>query len=349
MKIQIEVMPAKCTGRNLHSGGIISAVKWSEISTQVRSYGVCQCCGEKRLQEELHAHETWEFDKDTMVQKLVNIICVCKKCHASIHYNFRLSNKSFRDRDAFLAKAHYMEVNNCSERDFEKDLNRALGQYRVWNQILGEWSMDISYIIRNKYLIYRDINLDNLEKLAPGSRKFLEPYAIPPLLYFNNIPDECLVDHGNAELKMESAEPCEICGNREKTLYVFYDLRVKNNVPEMVLVEKRTICYLCRETIYFGAHKLFMKHRKTTKHYMKINNCGYKECRRQAKNAKNLIKMNRRTPLFIYLSMPYALKSKQEFDSWKQYIAGKGAKFDSAIKRWYVRPTGNLRDMKDFI
>lgn len=344
MSIQIEVIPTSCIGHNLHSFSILKHGKWEEISQNVRERHICQCCNKPFKSSELHAHEVWFFDMETHVQRLVMIASVCEKCHATIHYNFLLSNSKVRSREAFISKAHYMEVNNCEEEDFERDLNKVLAIYRKLNQISEKWSMDISYILKENLAIYEDIEIVNLEKIAPGSELLLKPYVPKIKLPFNNIPNECLIDYADTYYDAVRDTFCEICGNQAERLYRFYDLRVKMKAPEMVLVGSRYICGLCRKTIYHGTKALFFKHRKTTKHYMNVNQCSYEECLQHAHNAKKWIRRNREAVLYIYLKTSYV--QKRQFFIRNKYLSDHGAQFDYVRQKWYLRP---IRHLKDFL
>ena len=366
MSLQLEAIPAGCTGRNLHNSGILSREKWNDISQRVRTgkwkefsfwergrkhsvdTGSCSCCGKRFGLPDLHAHEVWSFDPEKRIQKLERIICACSKCHDTIHYHHYFSNRGLTDREAFIAKAHYMEVNFCGEGDFETALDGLLEQYRRWNQAEGSWSMDVSYILREGLALYREISLENLEKAAPGSQQFLEPYRDRPQLAFSHIPEECLDGWGERLPAREEPEPCEICGKKERVLYAYYDFRVRRTVPELVLADTRKICRLCRKTIYCGAGRLFMRYRKTTRHYMEVNRCSYQECRQHADNAKMLKNGNRRAQLYVYLNTPY-LPDKEARTAQNNYLKSQGAAFDWRLKKWYLRPAKNLAQLIRFL
>lgn len=347
IKIQIEVIPTKCTGRNLHSHDLISQDRWMDISQRIRAGRKCQYCGNIFNPENLNAHEVWEFDAEKRIQRLKEIVCVCRKCHNTIHYNYLLSNQELSDRDAFICKAHYMDVNGCGEKEFENDLDESLKMYRILNQVEGDWIMDIAYIIKAGLLSYDDINMKNLEQLAPGSQEFLTVYKSKVKLYFNNIPRECLIDADDFRYENIKDEACEICGDHSHFLYKFYDLRVKMNTAEMVLVGTKNICGLCQKTIFSGAHGTLMKLRKTTRHYMEINNCSYQECVQHARNARRFIKANRAMQLYIYLKTPYL--PQYEFEARSRYLRNHGAGFDRRTKRWYLRPVRNLKDFVSWL
>lgn len=344
--LKLEVIPIKCTGRNLHSHDIISKERWGDISQRIRSNGRCKFCHKIFVSEDLHAHEVWEFDLDKKIQRLKEIICVCEKCHLTIHYHNLLSNQKLEDRDAFIYKAHYMDVNKCYEKDFEKDLNSLLYTYRMMNQITDDWSMDISYAIKAGLLSYDDINIENLEKTAPGSAFFLELYKSKIKIHFNNIPTESLIDLAKQRHRSIETEVCEICGKKQSYLYQFYDLRIKINSSEMMLVGTKQICKLCRKTIYQGAHRTFLRFRKTTRHYMKLNDSTYKECVQAAKDARNIQKIGRKN-FYIYLNTPPL--PTYEFKMRNKYLYGHGARFNQRVNRWCLMPVRNLKDFMKYL
>ena len=347
MKLQIQVIPDKCIGRNLHSNGILEERCWENISRNFRNRRICGCCEKFFRPGELNAHEVWEFDPENRIQRLVSIIPVCDKCHKTIHYNFVLTTDAFQRGEDLKLKSHYVEVNQCTEKQFEADLNDALRKYRKMNQIQGQWSMDISYILESGFVAYKEINQENLEKIAPDSKRFLILHEEAAVLRFNNIPPQCLIDKAYERVKEKSAVPCEICGNKGKKHYVYYDLRVKSQVPQLVLVKIRKICPICRKTIYYGANKHFKRMRKTTRHYMKVNNCSYKQCVMDARAAKAWITINRAAKLFVYLRMP--VLPEKEFHQTCKYFRENGARFDNVRRQWYLCPIKYLWNFRNYM
>lgn len=354
MSIRIQIIPTKCTGRNLHSGGIIQPEKWKEISLKVRkAQNFCKYCGGVFSLPELNAHEVWSFNEEKQVQVLEEIVGVCTKCHSTVHFNFIMSNKNLVDRDFIIAEAHYLEANGCDVETFQRELDNALSRRSILNQMPGSWAMDISYAIKAGLLSWEDINIENLEKVAPGSKKYLEPYKdvekeTKKMLLFNKIPEESLIDHADCYCRRMFPTPCEICGKKELILYHFYDLRVKNDASELFLSGTEEICADCRETIYHGANKLFPRFRKTTKHYMQVNNCSYKEFKEHVSRAKEYYDKNQN--LYVYLNIhKEGIIPHEEYLRRKQYVEARGAIFEDVRKQWRLAPARNLKDVLDYL
>ncbi len=76
-----------------------------------RFHNTCAICGAKDI--ELDAHEVWEFDKQTKIQTLVDIIALCPKCHGVKHIR-----NTERIGYGENAKKHFLEINNCDLMTF---------------------------------------------------------------------------------------------------------------------------------------------------------------------------------------------------------------------------------------
>ena len=132
-KIQFELVPEPLFGINIRSSQYKKF--WDEISTKVRSRCQCATCYQKFEMADLDAHEVWEYDDYNNIQKLSDIIPVCKKCHATIHIG-RADKETFE-----IAKTNYCELNNCSETEFNERLERAINTWEErsneeWEQII---------------------------------------------------------------------------------------------------------------------------------------------------------------------------------------------------------------------
>lgn len=347
MKITMEVIPDSCLGRNLHSDKLLINGKWEDISRIVRVKGVCQCCGERFSTEDLNSHEVWEFNVGQRIQRLVKIVSLCTRCHNAVHYHILMGNPMLGEEKQFIAKAQYIYVNKCTFEEFERDLDAVLEKYRILNNISEMWYLDISHIVESELAMCNDINMDNLEKIAPGSKKFLEPYQDQKKLSFNVIPDEYLKNMGRECFQRREEESCELCGEAYKTLYTYYNFKVKKDQPEMVLAGKRQICDLCWKTIYHGAKPFLLRWRKTTRHYMKVNKCSYKECKKMAKKAREDQQEYLRQVLYVYLKMENV--SPRKAHERNKYLYDHGARFDSIRKKWYLRPVRDLMYFKSMM
>ena len=348
MKIKFQVIPERCRGRNLHSDEIISAGKWKEISNKVRaaSKGKCHCCGKLFDLREMNAHEVWEFDEVRGIQRLADIIAVCDKCHQTIHYHYLFSGQRItaRERDEFICKAHYMEVNHCSLYSVELAIDEALKAYRRLNQLQIEWKLDISYAIENNWLDYEEVSIDNLEKIAPHSGEFILLYRNHIWMPFNAIPSRCMIDTMERRFESKRYIACQMCGKEIRRWYAYHDLRIPEDSVQMLYKGSKTVCKLCRDTMLQGAKKWFLKYRKSTRHYMKVNNCTYVECLEHAKKAR---KSQKRRDLQIWLNTPElpAWASKER----DKYLIKNGAIFDAGVKKWYLYPNYNLKKFRPYL
>ena len=102
-KLNFELVPAGCWKSNLRA--VLSKKQWDYIKkdAKIRSGGKCSICGKKT--KFLDAHEVWSYDIKKGVQKLDDVISVCKDCHSAIHIG-RTSLVGNLER----AENHYLKV-----------------------------------------------------------------------------------------------------------------------------------------------------------------------------------------------------------------------------------------------
>lgn len=138
-KLEFELIPSSSWYNNLRK--IFTKRQWVEISKAVRknANGRCEICGRKV--NKLHAHETWEFFKDSEqcknVQKLVKIRAVCPLCHSTIHIGRTacLGNEE-------TALKWYAKVNNISLHQTVLDEKKALDIFEARSKL--NWDIDIN-------------------------------------------------------------------------------------------------------------------------------------------------------------------------------------------------------------
>ena len=145
-KLDFELVPDGCWYSNLRS--LLSKKQWDFLKADAkeRAGGRCAICGAKTSR--LEAHERWIYDEQNCVQKLEDIIAVCKDCHSVIHIG-RTQLKGDEER----AEKHYMKVNECSYADYRKALGIANEIHKRRN-LVSEWKLDLSFL--EKYVIKKD-------------------------------------------------------------------------------------------------------------------------------------------------------------------------------------------------
>lgn len=139
-KLFFELVPDGCWKYNLRT--ILSNRQWDFLKKDAkeRANGKCMICGRKTSR--LEAHERWSYNEQKGVQKLEDILAVCKDCHSVIHIG-----RTQLVGDEERAEKHFMQVNNCSYAEYRKALGDANLRHKVLNSV-SEWIMDISYLER---------------------------------------------------------------------------------------------------------------------------------------------------------------------------------------------------------
>ncbi|MDE7301600.1 MAG: HNH endonuclease [Clostridia bacterium] len=135
MKLNFELVPDSCWYSNLRSA--LPKEAWDKIRKKAyaRAGGKCMICGAPT--NRLEAHEQWEYDDKNHIQKLKNVVAVCKPCHEVIHIG--RTQLMGREKEAC---EHFMAVNNCTYAEYRKALGEANAAHRERSR--HEWQVDVS-------------------------------------------------------------------------------------------------------------------------------------------------------------------------------------------------------------
>ena len=139
-KLKFELVPDGCWYSNLRS--ILPKTEWGKIKkdAKTRANGSCSICGKKT--DKLDAHEVWSYDLENGIQKLENVIAVCKDCHSVIHIGYTQLKGNIE-----RAEAHYMKVNACTYSEYRQELNKANILHKDRNKV-SEWKLDATWLKR---------------------------------------------------------------------------------------------------------------------------------------------------------------------------------------------------------
>ena len=134
MKLCFELVPDSCWYSNLRS--ILPQEQWDAVRKKAyaRAGGRCMICGAPAAR--LEAHERWEYDDERGVQKLADVVAVCRPCHEVIHIG--RTQLMGREREA---SEHFMKVNGCTYAEYRKALGEANEKHRERSR--REWRLDI--------------------------------------------------------------------------------------------------------------------------------------------------------------------------------------------------------------
>ena len=110
----------------------ISRALWNSVRKRVQETSdyTCQICG-AYSEDKLHAHEVWEYDEDEYLLILREIQALCKSCHDLKHLHhaaLRINDRKIRAFVMKKLKKHFMKVNDCTEKDFERHYRNQLAK-----------------------------------------------------------------------------------------------------------------------------------------------------------------------------------------------------------------------------
>lgn len=139
-KLNFELVPDGCWYSNLRS--LLSKKQWDflKADAKARANGKCAICGKKTVR--LEAHERWSYNAKNSIQKLQDVVAVCKDCHNVIHMG-RTALLGNEER----AEKHFMKVNNCSYAEYRKALGKANETHQKLNAV-SEWKLDLTWLKR---------------------------------------------------------------------------------------------------------------------------------------------------------------------------------------------------------
>ena len=142
MKLEIDLVPSSCWYSNVRSN--VSSSQWNKIRKKVYSKFnfTCAVCKRPRLKRP-EAHEIFEYDDETSIQRLKEIICICSSCHMSKHYGL----SQIRGKETEVQK-HMMKVNSCTKSEIQKHVRKS---FKVWEKrSQKDWNLDLTYL-RDEY------------------------------------------------------------------------------------------------------------------------------------------------------------------------------------------------------
>ena len=134
MKLTVDLLPRGAWGRNLSR--TLRRKDWERLRDECleRARHRCVVCW---ASGRLDAHEVWEFDIEKRVQRLEDIVALCKSCHWVKHMRFA-------ERSGFgkHAREHFLRVNRCGLELFVAHYLAALDLFERRSGV-EEWEMDL--------------------------------------------------------------------------------------------------------------------------------------------------------------------------------------------------------------
>ena len=118
MTLKLTIEPIPMTSWGLSLSNLMPREEWDKVRREVyqKAAYTCEIC--KRGDAVMNAHEVWAFDDRKKVQKLVEIQCLCRRCHQVKH--FGRSKAVFKSGYVEGLISHWCRINKKTRADFNK-------------------------------------------------------------------------------------------------------------------------------------------------------------------------------------------------------------------------------------
>ena len=140
-ELTIELVPRTCWYSNVRSE--VSRKDWETCKDYVkaRSGSRCEICGGRGSRYPVDCHEVWQYDDQTHVQTLLDLIALCPACHEVKHIG-----RAFAVGNGPRAIGHLMRVNYMSADQAEAYIKLAFAVFDERSE--HAWALDISFLER---------------------------------------------------------------------------------------------------------------------------------------------------------------------------------------------------------
>ena len=159
---------------------------WENVRQTVLQKYQFRCALCEADEKGLNCHKVWSYSKENETRKLIEILPLCKMCHAVRH----MDRPRFEDKIGFDGmKEHYMRVNGCSAEEFNEYYQQhqleaeslvSLGTDHLifWMTDFGEYTSVIAQLgnLKKGYVWKMDISL---RCYAPGRKHTDQPELRP--------------------------------------------------------------------------------------------------------------------------------------------------------------------------
>lgn len=139
MKLTIELVPSTSWFSNLRS--LLNKEEWDKIrkACYKKANYKCEICGGKGTAHPVECHETWDYDEEKGVQKLLNVIALCPSCHQVKHIGLASINGKFDE-----TIAHFCKVNESTKEEAQKHIAEAFDLWKKRSE--KDWDLDVTLL-----------------------------------------------------------------------------------------------------------------------------------------------------------------------------------------------------------
>lgn len=136
LKLTIEFVPKPLWGSNPRMA--MGNAAWDRVRRKVYADAgyICEICGETG---QIDAHEVWEYDDESFIQRLVRLIALCKACHGIKHFARSAAHLSKEEADKLCG--HFVIVNGCTLDEFKDHFQTEMAKWKA-RSAHKEWTLD---------------------------------------------------------------------------------------------------------------------------------------------------------------------------------------------------------------
>lgn len=149
-KLTIELVPKSCHFSNVRT--CVSTSDWDKIRklSYEKANNKCEICGDygknQGYKHNVECHEIWQYDEETLTQKLVGLISLCPKCHMVKHIG-----RSIAIGQEEICYRQLSKVNKWTQTQIQTHIVESFDKHK--NLSKHKWKLDISLLSEAPYNI----------------------------------------------------------------------------------------------------------------------------------------------------------------------------------------------------
>lgn len=149
-KLTIELVPKTCHFSNVRT--CLSTSDWDKIRkiSYANANNKCEICGDtgknQGYNHNVECHEIWQYDEETLTQKLTGLISLCPKCHMVKHIG-----RSIAIGKVDVCYRQLSKVNKWTQSQIQKHIVESFDKHKLLSK--HQWILDISMLSQEPYNI----------------------------------------------------------------------------------------------------------------------------------------------------------------------------------------------------
>jgi hypothetical protein len=149
-KLTIELVPKSCHFSNVRT--CVSTSDWDKIRklSYEKANNKCEICGDsgknQGYKHNVECHEIWQYDEETLTQKLVGLISLCPKCHMVKHIG-----RSIAIGQEEVCYKQLSKVNKWTQTQIQTHIVESFDKHKKLSK--HKWKLDISLLSEAPYNI----------------------------------------------------------------------------------------------------------------------------------------------------------------------------------------------------